>query len=64
MTIGTLFANPKSRAIVTKHAGGFLLMEDMSMAIDMTLDQVAINHPTFVSQELLAKIEKELAEIK
>ena len=42
----------------------FLLMEDMSMAIDMTLEQVAANHPNFVSQELLAQIEKDLAQIK
>jgi hypothetical protein len=34
------------------------------MAADMTLEQVATNHPNFVSQELLAKIEKDLAGIK
>ncbi len=49
---------------MTKYAGGFLLMEDMSMAIDMTLEQVAANHPNFVSPELLAKIEKDLETIK
>jgi hypothetical protein len=49
---------------VTKYAGGFLLMEDMSMAMDMTLEQVAANHPNFVSQELLAHIEKDLETIK
>jgi beta-glucosidase len=64
LTIRTLLDHPESRAVVTKYAGGFLLMEDMSMAIDMTLDQVAANHPNFVSQELLAKIEKDLEEIK
>ena len=64
LTIRTLLDNLESRAVVAKYAGGFLLMEDMSMAMDMTLDQVAANHPTFVSQELLAKIEKDLAGIK
>ena len=64
LTIKTLLDHPESRAVVTKYAGGFLLMEDMSMAMDMTLDQVASNHPNFVSQELLAKIEKDLAGIK
>jgi hypothetical protein len=44
--------------------GGFLLMEDMSMAGGLTLEQVAHNHPNFVSQELVEKIEKELAQIK
>jgi beta-glucosidase len=64
LTIRTLLDNPGSRAIVTKYAGGFLLMEDMSMAVDMTLEQVAANHPNYVSQELLAKIQNDLAEIQ
>jgi beta-glucosidase len=64
LTIRTLLDNPESRAVVTKYAGGFLLMEDMSMAIDMTLEQVSANHPNFVSAELLAKIEKDLETIK
>ncbi|MEP7133767.1 MAG: glycoside hydrolase family 3 C-terminal domain-containing protein [Chloroflexota bacterium] len=63
LTVKTLLDNPESRAVVTKFAGGFLLMADMSMAVDMTLDQIASNHPNFVSQELLAQIEKELAKI-
>jgi hypothetical protein len=36
----------------------------MSMAADMTLEQVASNHPNFVSERLLATIEKDLAGIK
>jgi beta-glucosidase len=63
LTIKTLFDDPAGRAVLSKHAGGFLLMEDMSMAVDMTLEQVAANHPNFISQKLLAKIEKELAGI-
>jgi beta-glucosidase len=64
LTVKTLLDDPAGRAVVTKYAGGFLLMEDMSMAADMTLEQVAANHPNFVSQELLARIEKDLAGIK
>lgn len=64
LTVKTLLDNPESRAVVANHVGGFLLMEDMSMAADMTLEQVAANHPNFVSQELLARIEKDLAGIK
>ena len=64
LTIKALLSDPDGRAVVSKYAGGFLLMEDMSMATDMTLEQVASNHPNFVSQELLAKIEKDLADIK
>jgi hypothetical protein len=44
--------------------GGFLLMEDMRMAAEMTLDQVAANHPNFIPQDLLAKMEKDLAAIQ
>jgi beta-glucosidase len=64
LTVKTLLDDPAGRAVVSKYAGGFLLMADMSMAMDMTLEQIASNHPNFVSQELLAKIEKDLAEIK
>ncbi len=64
LTIKTLFDDPNGRAVLSKHVGGFLLMADMSMAGDMTLEQIASNHPNFVSQELLGQIEKDLAEIK
>jgi len=63
LTIRTLLAHPKSRAIVSKHIGGFLLMEDMSMAADLTLEQIASNHPNFVSQELLKAIGQELEKV-
>ncbi len=64
LTLKNLLDDPEARAIVSKYAGGFLLMADMSMAMDMTLEQIASNHPNFVSQELLAKIGTDLAEIK
>jgi hypothetical protein len=58
-----LLAHPASRAVVSRHIGGFLLMEDMSMAADLTLEQVANNHPNFVSQELLKAIGQDLAKV-
>jgi beta-glucosidase len=63
-TLKTLLDDPAGRAVVSKYAGGFLLMADMAGAMDMTLDQIAANHPNFVSQELLAQVEKDLAKIK
>ena len=63
LTIKTLLAHPASRAVVSRHIGGFLLMEDMSMAADLTLEQVANNHPNFVSQELLKAIGQDLAKV-
>jgi beta-glucosidase len=64
LTVKTLLDDPASRAVVAKHVGGFLLMEDMRMAAEMTLDQVAANHPNFIPQDLLAKMEKDLAAIQ
>jgi hypothetical protein len=64
LTISTLLNDPNGRAILSKHIGGFLLMEDMKMAAELTLEQVAYNHPGFVPQEMVEKIEKELAQIK
>jgi beta-glucosidase len=63
LTIQTLLDDPEGRAVLSKYAGGFLLMSDMSMAKDMTLEQVATNHPTYVSPALLAKIGEDLAKV-
>jgi beta-glucosidase len=64
LTIGALLNDPNSRAVLSKHIGGFLLMADMSMAEALTLEQVAGNHPNFVPQEMVKMIEAELASIK
>jgi beta-glucosidase len=63
LTIQKLLDDPDGRAILSKYIGGFLLMADMSMAKDMTLEQVARNHPTFVSAALLSQIGEELAKV-
>jgi beta-glucosidase len=63
LTIQKLLDDPDGRAILSKYIGGFLLMADMSMAKDMTLEQVARNHPTFVPAALLAQIGEELAKV-
>jgi len=63
LTVQNLLDDPDGRAILSNYIGGFLLMADMSMAKDMTLEQIAINHPTFVSPALLAKIGEDLAKV-
>ena len=63
LLIQNLLDDPDGRAVLSKHIGGFLLMADMSMAKDMTLEQVATNHPTFLSASLLAQIGEELAKV-
>jgi beta-glucosidase len=63
LTVQKLLDDPDGRAILAKYIGGFLLMADMSMAKDMTLEQIATNHPTFVSASLLAQIGEDLAKV-
>lgn len=63
LTIQTLLDDPDGRAILSKYIGGFLLMADMSMAVDMTLEQVAANHPTYVPPKLLNTINEDLAKV-
>ncbi|HSB01327.1 MAG TPA: glycoside hydrolase family 3 C-terminal domain-containing protein [Anaerolineales bacterium] len=63
LTVGKLLDDPDGRAILSKYLGGFLLMEDMAMATEMTLEQIAANHPTFVPQKLLNTISEELANV-
>jgi beta-glucosidase len=63
LPIQKLLDDPEGHAILAKHIGGFLLMGDMSMAKDMTLEQVATNHPTFLSASLLAQIGEELEKV-
>ncbi len=64
LTVRTLLDDPDGHAVISRHAGGFLLMADMSMAMDMTLEQVSVNHPNYISPELLSQIEKDLGTIK
>ena len=64
LALGVLLENPDSHAVLSRHAAGFLLMPDMNGAMEMTLEQIAANHPTHISQELLAKMDTDLAKIK
>lgn len=61
LTISTLLNDPNGRAVLLKYLGGFLPMEDMNMTADLTLEQVAHNHPSYMPQELVEEIGKELA---
>jgi beta-glucosidase len=63
LTVQKLLDDPDGRAVLSRYIGGFLLMADMSMAKYMTLEQIAANHPTFVSPSLLAQIGDDLAKV-
>ncbi len=63
-TINVLMGDSNGRAILSKYIGGFLFTEDMKMAGDSTLEQVASNYPELVSKHTLTQIENELAMIE
>jgi len=63
LTLRQLLDDPDGRAVLSKHLAGFLHIDDMTMATGMTLEQIATNHPTYVSASLLAKIGEELEKI-
>jgi beta-glucosidase len=64
LTLNTLLGDPDGYVILSKHIGGFLLMDDMKMSGELPLEQVATNHSNYISQEALVKIEKDLEKIK
>lgn len=63
MTFKTLLADPGGTAVITKYLGGFMLMADMAMVLDMTVEQVASNHPTYIPAEMLKAIGDDLAKV-
>lgn len=63
LTVGKLLDDPDGRVILSKHLGGLILMENMAMVKEMTLEQIATNHPAFVSASLLAKIGRDLEKV-
>lgn len=63
MTFQTLLADPAGKAVIAKYLGGFMLMADMAMVLDMTVEQVASNHPTYIPAEMLQAIGDDLAKV-
>ena len=63
LTFKTLLDDPAGNAVITKYLGGFMLMADMSMVLDMTVEQVASNHPTYLPAEMLKAIGDDLAKV-
>ncbi len=63
LTFKTLLADPAATTVITKYLGGFMLMADMAMVLEMTVEQVAVNHPTYIPAEMLKAIGEDLAKI-
>lgn len=64
LPIKTLLDDPDAYAVLSKYLGNFLHIEDLEIPANMSFDQVSSEYPDFVPQELLAKIDKDLAKIK
>ena len=64
LAVKVLLENTGSREVISRHIGGFQFMKDLEIPANMSLDLAASKYPHFVSQQLLAKIEKDLAQIK
>lgn len=64
LTLQALLDDAEGRAVLSRYLGGSLLTQNMHMARDLTLEQIARHHPTHVPQEMVERIAKELANIK
>jgi beta-glucosidase len=63
MTFESLLEDPAAKAVITKYLGGLMMMADMAMELDMTIEQVASNHPTYIPAGMLKAIGDDLAKI-
>jgi len=63
LTFRTLLDDPAGRAVLTRHLGGMLDNPDMSMALDMTVEQVAAHAPFAIPAEMLQAIGEDLGKI-
>ncbi|RJF92959.1 hypothetical protein [Sphingomonas cavernae] len=61
--IGTLLDNPETKAILEKHVPGMTTNPQIDMARPMTLKQVQTYEPEKFSDEVLAKIDADLAKL-
>jgi para-nitrobenzyl esterase len=62
-SIGDLLDNPAARAVLDKHAPGFTKNEQVDMARGMTLKAIQQYAPDQFSDEVLAKIDADLAQL-
>ena len=62
--IGTLLDDPAAKAIIDKHIPGMTSNEQIEMARSMTLKAIQTYAPDDVTDERLAKIDADLANLK
>ncbi len=61
--LSELMENPQALAVLNKHLGDFTSNPMLSMAMSMSLKQIANFAAGKISEETLAAVEKDLAEI-
>lgn len=64
LSVRAVLDDPAGKAVLTKHLGGVLMMAEMSMAMDMTLEQVAEKFATFFPAATLKAIGDDLGKIE
>ena len=62
-TIGDLLDNPETRAVLVKHLPGFADNPQIDMARGMTLKQIQNFAADTITDEVLAKVDADLAKI-
>lgn len=62
--IGTLLDNPQTRAVLDKHMPGFASNPQIEMARGMTLRQIQAFASDMLTDEVLGKVDADLALIK
>ena len=61
--IGTLLDDPAAREVIDKHVPGFSSKPQIDMARSMTLKAIQQYDPTTYTDEVLAKIDADLAKL-
>lgn len=64
LSVRAVLDDPAGKAVLTKHLGGVLMMAEMSMVMDMSLEQVAEKFATFFPAETLKAIGDDLGKIE
>ena len=64
LSVRAVLDDPAGKAVLTKHLGGVLMMAEMSMVMEMSLEQVAEKFATFFPAETLKAIGDDLGKIE
>jgi beta-glucosidase len=63
LTLQELLDDPDGRAVLSRHIGDFIFLENTGIAKNMTPEHISADHPTFLTRHLLNVINDELAKV-